>query len=360
MRAAQHRNGARAPLALVITAWLGSTMPFAFATDCEREDTVPVTLNPDYRNGARFHGVRVRGAVRLPHRRENEQAVHGLSGLAWSPTRQRLLAVSDLGFVVELEPHLHDGMLVSARVCAAHALRDQQGQPLAGKARDAEGLSLRPRAGSADEELLVSFEQQPRVVRYALDGHWLETLSLPTPLRNSARYRDPNRALEALTETRRFGVIVAPELPLAGDTGAAVPLLSLRGPSFQFRSLDARYSGVVGLETTPDDNLLVLERRYISPLRPLIIALSRVTLPELAGAPVKQTEIARFDTTAGWAMDNFESVARHRDNRYFMISDDNASALQYTLLFYFEVLDEAPPASTATPPPAAPLSRHHL
>ena len=359
MRAAQHKNEARTLPALVIAVWLGSAMPFAFATDCSGEDAVTVTLNADYRNGERFQGVRLRGAVRLTHRPVNGQDVHGLSGLAWSPTRQRLLALSDLGFVMELEPHFHDDMLIGARVCAVHALRDQQGQPLAGKARDAEGLSLRPRTGTADEELLVSFEQQPRVVRYTLDGQWLEDLPLPNQLGNSARYRDPNRALEALTETRRFGVIVAPELPLARDTGTAVPLVSLRGPSFQFRTLDARYSGVVGMETLPDDNLLVLERRYISPFRPLIIALSRVTLTQQAGVPAKQTEIARFDTTAGWAMDNFESVARQQGNHYFMISDDNASALQHTLLFYFEILDDVAPASTARPP-AAPLSRHRL
>ncbi|MCC6709952.1 MAG: esterase-like activity of phytase family protein [Gammaproteobacteria bacterium] len=359
MRAAQHKYEARTLLALVIAAWLGSALPSAFATDCPGVDAVPVTLNADYQNGERFQGVRLRGAVRLADRRVNDQAVQGLSGLAWSPIRQRLLALSDLGSVMELEPRFHDDMLVGARVCVAHALQDEHGRPLAGRARDAEGLSLRPRTGAADEELLVSFEQQPRVVRYALDGHWLATLPLPNPLANSARYRDPNRALEALTETRRFGVIVAPELPLARDTGTAVPLVSLGGPSFQFRTMDAQYSGVVGMETLPDDNLLVLERRYISPFRPLIIALSRVTLPERAGAPAKQTEIARFDTTAGWAMDNFESVARHHGNRYFMISDDNASALQQTLLFYFEILDEAAPASTAKPP-AAPLSRHRL
>jgi hypothetical protein len=38
-------------------------------------------------------------------------------------------------------------------------------------------------------------------------------------------------------------------------------------------------------------------------------------------------------------VDNFEGIAHHRDNRYFLVSDDNNSALQSTVLVYFEILD---------------------
>jgi len=138
-----------------------------------------------------------------------------------------------------------------------------------------------------------------------------------------------------------------------------IPLLALRGPSWSFRTLDAQYSGLVGMETLPDDNLLVLERRYISAFHPLLIALSRVTLADDPTQPAQQEELVRFDTTEGWAMDNFESVARHEGNRYFMIADDNASALQHNLLVYFELLDaeDKPPRVLL---PAPPLSRHRL
>ena len=37
-------------------------------------------------------------------------------------------------------------------------------------------------------------------------------------------------------------------------------------------------------------------------------------------------------------MDNYEGLTRHTGNRYFMISDDNESFMQQTLLVYFEVL----------------------
>ncbi|MBK6659847.1 MAG: esterase-like activity of phytase family protein [Proteobacteria bacterium] len=272
---------------------------------------------------------------------------------------QRLIAVSDLGFLVHFKPHFHDGMLVGVSYCASHALRDAAGDALQGRWRDAEGLSLRPGPSPSEEQLLVSFEQRPRIQRYTLDGHLLGALPLPEDLRPPARYRHPNRALEAVTETRRYGVVTAPELPMAGQTGRGIPVTSLTGPSFEFHGLDERYSGLVGLETLPDDNLLVLERRYVSPFRPLIIALSRMTLPDQPAGAVRQRELARFDTTAGWAMDNFESVARHAGNRYFMVSDDNASPLQHGLLLYFEVLDDT--AIAPGPEPAKPpLSRHRF
>jgi len=342
-----------------LTALLLLAMPVPAASDCAHDDGSPISLHPDYGDGARYRGIRLLGSLRLRERSVDGQPAHGLSGLSWSAAQQRLIVVSDRGFLVHLRPHIAGGHLVGASYCAAYPLRDANGNPLRGRGRDAEGLSLRPASATSAEELLVAFEQRPRIARYSLDGRYLGELPLPTTLRSPARYVSPNRALEALTETRRFGVIVAPELPWRDAPASGVPLFSLGGPSWRFRTLDADYSGVVGMETLPDDNLLVLERRFISLLHPLIIALSRVTLPDLPGQSAGQDEIARFDTTQGWAMDNFESLARHEGNRYFMISDDNASPLQHSLLVYFEVLaDDAGPPPAELPVP--PFSRHRL
>jgi hypothetical protein len=42
-------------------------------------------------------------------------------------------------------------------------------------------------------------------------------------------------------------------------------------------------------------------------------------------------------------MDNFEGLAHHEGNRYFMISDDGRNPLQRTILMYFEILPHAAP-----------------
>ena len=55
---------------------------------------------------------------------------------------------------------------------------------------------------------------------------------------------------------------------------------------------------------------------------------------------VQTREIVRFDSSKGWRLDNFEGLAHYRGRRYFMVSDDNRSPLQKTLLVYFEILGE--------------------
>jgi hypothetical protein len=356
---AVHHGGIRAALRTLLALLTLCCAVACGAADesCSGADTSPVKLHPEFGNGARFGAIRLLGSVRLATRRVDGLSVHGLSGLAWSAPQRRLYAVSDRGFVLHLTPRFADGMLVGASYCAAHALQDPNGVALKGRWRDAEGLSLRARGANDAEELLISFEQYPRIARYSRDGRLLGTLQLPPELREPSHYAGPNRALEALTETRRFGVMVAPESALAPASHGSIPLFSLHGARWAFHALDTRHGGLVGMETLPDDNLLVLERRYISPFRPLIIALSRVTLSDVPTSAVTQQELARFDTTAGWSMDNFESVAHHEANRYFMISDDNASPLQHTLLMYFEIMnDDASALPRALP--AAPLSRH--
>ena len=346
-------------LACVLAIVLALLTPCAAAAECAGDDGTAISLHADYGNGARYRGIRLLGSLRLSARSIDGLSVHGLSGLTWSASHQRLYAVSDLGFLLHMAPRFVDHILVNVSFCAAFPLRDADGSPLRGHWRDAEGLSLRAAGAATAEQLLISFEQHPRIERYSVDGRHLGSLQLPPELRELSRYASANRALEAVTETRRFGVITAPELPRRDQRTRTTPLLTLHGARWPFHTLDAEHSGLVGLETLPDDNLLVLERRYISPFHPLIIALSRVSLSTLPGRSAQQQELARFDTSQGWAMDNFESVARHEGNRYFMITDDNAHPLQHSLLVYFEIVDSnapAAPAEIARPP----LSKHRL
>ena len=347
----RQRRGWGACLLAVVLAVLA---PDVRADDCVGDDASVISLHSDYGNGARYRGIRLLGSLRLSARTVDGLSVHGLSGLTWSASQQRLYVVSDLGFLLHMAPRFVDGMLVDVSFCAAFPLRDAEGAPLRGRWRDAEGLSLRTASAAAPEQLLISFEQHPRIERYSVDGRRLGDIQLPPDLRELLRYASPNHALEALTETRRFGVITAPELPRRNQRTRETKLLALHGERWPFHTLDAEHSGLVGLETLPDDNLLVLERRYISPFHPLIIALSRVRLSTLPGHGPQQQELARFDTTQGWAVDNFESVARHEGNRYFMITDDNAHALQHSLLLYFEIMDAHAPAEIPQPP----LSKH--
>jgi hypothetical protein len=95
------------------------------------------------------------------------------------------------------------------------------------------------------------------------------------------------------------------------------------------------------MEALPDGSLLTLERAFVSLLRPFIITLRRTQLSAHSKEPLSVEDVAVFDTSQGWFLDNFEGLTRHRDQRFFMVSDDNQSALQSTLLVYFELLPSA-------------------
>ena len=308
------------------------------------EISAPFSVSDDYATGDTFMNVRLQGTVRLLPEEINGLKPRELSGLAWDADEGLLYAVSDDGFLVHLRPEFHDGVLLRVYLEGAYPLLEHDGAAVKKKYADAEGLVARhTRNGiDGDSELVVSFEQQPRLVHYTPDGRYLTTTPLPQVLRDSARYSGRNKELEGLTELDDFGLITAPERPLKDADQSKIPLYSSSGHTWLYAPFDAEYSALVGLESMPGGDLLVLERRFASVFRPVVFSLRRMhmdTPTPAAEPPVK--DVARFDTTA-WTIDNFEGVAWHEGSNYFMVSDDNESVIQKTLLMYFEIRDTAP------------------
>ena len=357
MRRSQPRQGHAA----VCAALLLSAPLLALPAAAEPSDGVPFAIAADYRDGERYMGIRLRGALRLRPRVVAGITPHGLSGLAWDADDQLLYAVSDLGYLVHLRPQLADGTLVGVNIVAVYPLRDAAGAALQTPDQDAEEICARKTRNGigGDAELLIAFEHGPRIARYSPQGTYLGEIAPPAALARAADYADPNQQLEALALTRRFGLISGPERPLRGAPAGQLALYADQGRRWTFTPFDPDYSGLVGLATLPDDNLLILERRFISLAQPLVIVLRRMILPDVFAAPSVTTEVARLDTSRGWAIDNFEAVAWHQGAGYFLISDDNASALQTTVLLYIELLaaDQRGPEADWRPPP---LANHHL
>ena len=53
---------------------------------------------------------------------------------------------------------------------------------------------------------------------------------------------------------------------------------------------------------------------------------------------VTVTDLARLANGDGWSVDNFEGLTRLGGQRYLMVSDDNFSLMQRTLLTCFAVV----------------------
>lgn len=306
----------------------------------------PISLADHVAPGDIYAGVRLLGALRLSSSEINGLRLCGLSGLAWDEDAGLLYAISDQGALFHLRPVFDDqGYLVGARAIAAYPLQDASGKPVRAPFDDSEGLSIRNGDNQiqGDTELLVSFEVKPRVVRYGPKGEWRGEESLPAVLRDIHNYRDGNQALEAVALDLRWGVLAGAETPLRNDPSGQIRIFTGSGRFWIYPLGNAPSSALVAMEALPEGGLLTLERAFVAPLRPLVISLRRTELPVLGttGALLKVTDIAVFDSAQGWLVDNFEGLTRHRDRRFFMVSDDNCSSWQTTLLVYFELLPTA-------------------
>lgn len=302
----------------------------------------------------RVGGLRLLGALELPARTLNGYRFSGLSGLAWDDDDNLLYALTDHGVVFSLRPVFRNDRLVDVSVRNAAALIDPRTRkPVRWRRSDSEGLDiLNGRNGKkGDAELLVSFEREPRIARYRPDGAHLANIPLAAALQDVTRYRGGNTMLESVCLHPREGILTAPEKTLddeprdgrgnprreqAVETGAA-RLYRVDGGAWRF---PASHGGIVALECLPDGDVLVMERNYSTLALHWTLTLRRLHLPAGAapGSLLATKNIATLDSYDGLNIDNFEGLARHRENRFFMVSDDNDVFLQRTLLLYFELL----------------------
>lgn len=306
-------------------------------------DARPFRFSTIDRPGDRHEGVKLLGALILPPVVAGGPGASELSGLAWDADDALLYAVSDRGYLVHLAPRFARGRLTAADIVGTFPLHDSDGHPLGSRRGDAEALHIvdGDNGVQGDATLVVAFEAPPRLARYTPHGVFLEEIELPSPIDDPAAYVPGNNDLESVADHPGVGLVTAPQRPLRTALPDRVTLYALDGRSWHYPPIDRAHSHLVDLAATGDGRLIALERVYVHPLLPIVFALRRLTLPP-PGAVTDQVlveEIARFDSTENWAIDNFEGLTRHQGNRWFMVSDDNQSVLQRTALVYFEICD---------------------
>lgn len=249
---------------------------------------------------------------------------HGLSDLKFVD-ETRFYAVTDEGLLLRGAVELAEGRLVAVRDLAVRPLTDLDGAPLLAKAAaDAEGLAILP-----DGLLLVSFEHEHRVWRYHPElGRMLGALPIPDfPFA-------ANDGLEGIAAWGRDGYWAAGEnggLWRCAPTGCAVVAEPPAVPP-----LDAELR-VVSLDRDPDGaGLFTLRRAFDSATGRTTIELARTR-----NGPAAPADEILLTLTNPMTVDNFEGVAavRRADGgvRLYILSDDNFSPRQRTLLLAFDV-----------------------
>jgi hypothetical protein len=197
-------------------------------------------------------------------------------------------------------------------------LTDEDGKPLGTKERsDAEGLAVFPNG-----DRLVSFERQHRILLYPANGRPPRPVPHPNVL-----FTEPNAGMEA----------VAPDPDRGPD--AYIVGIEATGDTFTCR-ISTRCVKAADIETPADTNLVAIRRlaagRTAYLFRGLVNGLPRIVLRVLRGSSVD----AELKLEPPLTVDNFEGVAAVPRpggvTRFYLLSDDNESDRQRTLLLAFD------------------------
>lgn len=325
-------------IAGMLCAWLPSGAIPAQTT----LETRQVALSQNLKPGDRTGRLRFLGMLELPDVTRDSRRLSQLSGLAWDDDDGILYAISDKGSLFHLQPLFEGDILTGVRLLQSLPLRELgSGKPLLGWRIDAEGLDIvNGRNGRRhDAELVISKEGQPQIMRFRPDGYAIGLHPLPAPIDKRESFSGPNKMLEAVCVDSTHGVLTMPEVPLKNEREGYTRIFSVAGLSWFYPS--APGDRITAMECLGQGQVIVLQQTYQTPFSPVVLMLRRVLLtPAPAGQPLRPETIVTLDSNKGFQLDNFEGLARHRGNRFFMVSDNNDLFLQRTLLMYFELLDD--------------------
>ncbi|MGE5441709.1 MAG: esterase-like activity of phytase family protein [Bacteroidota bacterium] len=303
----------------------------AFAAGARAEAIVvrakPVLLHSFDPSVMRVGRLEYRGGLQLS---SADTRFGGLSGLLVSADGRYLTAISDRGYWFEAGlVYDRSGLLARIDEASVRELRAPNGKSIARRpAGNAEGLA----PGAAGKGVVVSFEMQPKLLLYPAGGGPPVRLKSPPGLEQAPR----NEGIEALTRLADGRLLALTEGLRARDGMIGWVGGGLRWSTVTWRT-GAGFQPT-GATTLPDGDVLVLERRILPPG-------ARVRLLKSAdiaeGAALDGNEIARFE--GALTFDNLEGIdARRNDDGetlVYLVSDDNYSFLQRTLLSMFRLVE---------------------
>lgn len=260
----------------------------------------------------------------------------------------RLLAVSDDGHFLWLDLAADGVTPVAAHMSE---IRDTNGKPFPTKvAGDAEGLAI------YNGVALVSFEGDARVMAYDVTTCGAAARAaalgwnLKTAFRQSGLKVEPNLGVEGLAISDDGFLIAGIETQAGGESPFSIRPLEA-APDFKFR-IGKKAPELVGLDQVAQgDNirLFSLHRSSAAPLSSNAITFIETVLtrdPNPSGKRADQTfsiksSLILAEMNILLTIDNYEGIAARQlpDGRVrlYVISDDNFSGRQRTLLMAFDV-----------------------
>ncbi len=321
-----------------VAAALGGCQLLGIRSAQALTEPVPVAVRAEpldpFGEGGRIGALRWRAGVALscPLR-----AFGGFSGLWRAPDGGSLVAVSDNAAWLTARVVRGAGGLAGLADVRLAPILGIRGEPLAaGRSYDTESLAI------VDGVAYVGIERTHEVLRFDWAGAGVLARGVPVPVPREARRLPGNAGFEAVAASPLDGALVAiAERSQRGDDAPTLGLV-LTGPrrgAFEVARSDG--FDVTDLAFLPSGEALLLERRF-SVFAGFDMRLRRIAPGAFRpGARVDGPVIARLD---GHPVDNMEGLAVHAEagrTILTLISDDNFSFLQRTLLLEFELTGES-------------------
>jgi hypothetical protein len=282
--------------------------------------------------GAQFGPLTFRGGVEL----SSQNALFGgWSGLVVDASN-RLTAISDEATFLRAQLQLNEaGDLVGLSEAKLALMRNEQGDPLDGKEwQDAEDI-----AHLADGRYAVSFERRHRILIYDLDAKGPIAPGTPGPA--VPQNINLNEGLEALEQMANGDLIAGREFSARQKPPTQFYELSMSGAPLVSGDADVGSNfGLVALRRFSNGDYLGLERFYF-PFIGHRIELRRFPAVELTATPPRLSGAPLVRLAKPLAMDNFEGLAvvetPGKPIRLYLMSDDNFSKKQRTLIYAFDL-----------------------
>lgn len=294
----------------------------ALATDVT---VAPIRLDEENPERTNFGRLIWRGGISIA---SDDSRFGGLSALHVTADGKKLIAVTDRGHWLTASLAYRDGNLSGLQSVTLEPIRDANGKPLKGRRADSESLAIGP-AGR-----IVSFERHHRLRRYATAA------GKPVPIAGPPGFDKlaDNGGIEAMTRLCDGRLLIFAEKPIDRNPGSPGWIESKTGwAPFRYRTKAALRP--TGAATLPDCDVVLVERSF-SFVSGLDIRITRLSAGSIQrNALVAPEELVHLSDPL--TIDNFEGIGarrgEHGETLLYLVSDDNFSSIQRTLLVMFEL-----------------------
>ncbi len=299
---------------------------------------------PYFRHGApediRFGQLEFIGGLEL---RGAHASFGGLSAIRVTPDGHRFLAVTDTGDWVDGALAYRDGRIASVQGVTIGPVMGPAGQ----RAKDiglwdAESLAI------LGNDVFVGIERDHTLLAFDWSKGGMKTEGRKIPLPSFVREWPENRGIEALgvmpPGSAYAGRLIGLSERSGGRDDPTEGFVMQRdgGNAFRFQLKRSDGFDITALDFLPNGDLVVLER-YFTPIRGVAMRLRRIKTAAVQPEALVDGEVLLVaDKT--YHVDNMEGLSIHSnaagETIFTIISDDNFSVAQRTLLLQFRWLGE--------------------